>query len=138
MFVHDQLQLTSSIQKENGIQWIGSTQCTHTVVLFENLYFYYTLIVPRATQERKYYQSWVLGTFWKLILSKKNQCVLVSWMPYGRSSRYHGFEQKQGLLNSFNPHSTHYTKSSLSWIYKLSFLIRYISKSSVALYVRLI
>ena len=48
----------------------------------------------------------MLGTFWKLILSKKNQRVLVSWMPYGRSSRYHSFKQKQGLLNSFNPHST--------------------------------
>ena len=40
-----QLQLASSIQKENGIQWIGSTKCTHTVVLFQNLYFYDTLIV---------------------------------------------------------------------------------------------
>ena len=33
-----QLQLASSIQKQNGIQ------CTHNVVLFEKLYFYYILI----------------------------------------------------------------------------------------------
>ena len=39
----------------------------YRVVLFENLYFYYTLIAR------------VLGSFWKLILSKKNQCVLVSY-----------------------------------------------------------
>ena len=50
-------------------------------------------------------EYWVL--FENLIPSKKNQCVLVSWMPYGRSSRYHSFKQKQGLLiNSFNRHST--------------------------------
>ena len=32
------------------------------VVLFENLYFYYTQNA-RTLQERRYYQCWVLGTF---------------------------------------------------------------------------
>ena len=43
------------------------------------------------------------GYFLNFILSKKNQCVLVSWMPYCRSSRYNIFKQKQGLFYSFNP-----------------------------------
>ena len=54
-------------------------------------------------QERKYYQRWLLGSFWKLILSKKYQCVLVPWMPYGRSSRYHSFKQNQGLFHNLKP-----------------------------------
>ena len=65
----------------------------------DRIWFQMQLYLPRT-------KSWVLGNFWKLILSKKNQCVLVSWMSYGRSSRYHSFKQKQGLFHSFNPHST--------------------------------
>ena len=66
------------------------------------------LLHPDCTyyQERKYYQCLVLGTFWKWILSQKNQRVLVLWIPYGHSLRYHSFKQKQGLFHRFNPHST--------------------------------
>ena len=46
------------------------------------------------------------GYFLKINSQQKNQCVLVSWMPYGLSSRYHSFKKKQGLFHSFNPHST--------------------------------
>ena len=74
---------------------------------------------PSLYTGKGYCHCWVLGTFWKLILSKKNQCVLVSWMSYGRSSRYHSLKQKQGLLYSFNPHGTMACSSWLSWIYKL-------------------
>ena len=68
--------------------------------------------------------AWVLGTFWKLILSKKNQCVLVSWMPHGRSSRYHSFKQKQRFFHSFNPHSTmarSHTKGDRDFLEPISF-----------------
>ena len=46
------------------------------------------------------------GYFLKVNSQQKNQRVLVSWMLYGRSSGYHGFNQKQGLFYSFNPHRT--------------------------------
>ena len=65
------------------------------------------------------------GYFLKFILSKKNQRVLASWMPYCRSSRYNSFTQKQGLFYSFNPYSTmarsHTTRNRdfLEYIYKL-------------------
>ena len=40
-----------------------------------------TISIVRTQQKQKYYQCWVLGTFWKsqkLIPIKKNQCVLIS------------------------------------------------------------
>ena len=81
----------------------------------DRIWFQMQLYLPRT-------KSWVLGTFWKLILSKKKQCVLVSRMSYGRSSRYHSF--KTGFISQlqssqYNGSLTHHTKSWLSWIYKL-------------------
>ena len=48
-----------------------------------------------------------IGYFLKMnSQQEKNQRVLVSWMLYSHSSRYHSFKQKQGLFHRFNPHST--------------------------------
>ena len=61
-----QLQLTSFIQKQNGIQWItGFTKGTHTIVLLENMYFYCTHLTTMKILS-------MLGTGYFLKITKIN------------------------------------------------------------------
>ena len=81
------------------------------------------------------------GYFLKINSQQKNQCVLVSWMQHGRSSR-HSFKQKQGLLNSFNPHSTMartHTTRNHDFLESISFSFKSdLSASSLLLFMLLI
>ena len=85
--------------------------------------------IARTQSKRKYYQCWVLGTFWKsqkLILSQKNQSVLVAKISSRKTQK--SPIRKNKLPQKFG--ATRYFKNRLNAAFSLARSLQFILKVS--------